>query len=221
MLLPRLEHPGDRRHRAPVARGRGHAEQPIELREVANGSHLAAVDAKDEAAFCPTIFRPQAPAAGNCNGSGEAGLRSFASTLTNETTSAPDAWPASGFNETRRSTSRPLQIMTCVSNGSCRASWARRIAWLPGFRTTNVPAAPTFTTSKRRSCCTSALGRKTLCPPTLTPLRKTTSAMNRYVVLPGSSYKPNSVPAGSANTANAPMPGPISVRGFTTRPPAL
>jgi hypothetical protein len=36
----------------------------------------------------------------------------------------------------------------------------------------------------------------------------------------GSSYNPNSVPAGSAKTANAPEPGAMSDRGVNTRPPA-
>ncbi len=35
----------------------------------------------------------------------------------------------------------------------------------------------------------------------------------------GSSYSPNSFPTGSANTANAPIPDPIWVRGVRIRPP--
>src|SRR5206468_7571774 len=42
----------------------------------------------------------------------------------------------------------------------------------------------------------------------------------RFYSRRGSSYRPNSFPTGSTNTKNVPIPGPISVRGVRTRPPA-
>jgi len=61
--------------------------------------------------------------------------------------------------------------------------------------------------------------------------RRTRSFTSLFDQRAGSSYSPNSAPAGSAKTANAPMPGPISFRGWppeggpydrvTIRPPEL
>ena len=51
-----------------------------------------------------------------------------------------------------------------------------------GRRITKVPAAPMLTASRCFSCSASVVGRKVLCPPTLTPLRRTTSA-TRFLLL--------------------------------------
>ena len=68
--------------------------------------------------------------------------------------------------------SRPWQITISVSNGSLFASSARSCALVTGRRITKVPAAPMLTASRCFSCSANALGRKVLCPPTLTPLEK-------------------------------------------------
>jgi hypothetical protein len=56
-------------------------------------------------------------------------------------------------------------------------SW-RSFAWLIGFWTTKVPAAPTLNTPSLASLLARTLGRKILCPPTLTPFKKTTEAID-------------------------------------------
>jgi hypothetical protein len=72
--------------------------------------------------------------------------------------------------------SRPWQTTISATNGSLRATSARAWAWVIGCRSTSVPAAPILTAPRRFSASASLVGRKVLWPPTLTPLRKTTSA---------------------------------------------
>ena len=90
--------------------------------------------------------------------------------------SGRDGSISNGFSIFRRTISRPSHIRTSVANGSFRSSAVRNFFRDPGFRTTNVPAAPTFTTSYSLNCRARRLGRKVLCPPTLTPRRKTIRA---------------------------------------------
>ena len=66
--------------------------------------------------------------------------------LTNRTISGRDGSVPNGFSISRRIRWRPSQSTTSASNGSFRRSSARNFPRGPGFRTTNVPAAPTFTT---------------------------------------------------------------------------
>src|SRR2546425_7512155 len=66
--------------------------------------------------------------------------------------------------------------MHSALKGSLWSNSARSVAWLIALRITKVPAAPTLTTSKSANSLARALGRNTLCPPTLTPLRNTTKA---------------------------------------------
>src|SRR5919108_2768333 len=82
--------------------------------------------------------------------------------------------------------SLPLQIMTSASNGKRRIISARSFARLTVLRITKVPAAPTLTTSKRSNSSAKTLGRNVLCPPTLTPLRRTTSAIDSSLLSGGS-----------------------------------
>lgn len=96
--------------------------------------------------------------------------------LTNRTISAPAGSVPNGYSFSKRTKSRPLQIITFASNGSFLSSSAQNFSRDPGFRTTNVPAAPTFTTSYSLSSLARTLGRTLLCPPTLMPRRKTTRA---------------------------------------------
>ena len=100
----------------------------------------------------------------------------FAITLANCKIAGPDGCPAKGSDDASRRISLPSQIMTSASNGSRRANSARIFMRATGFRMTKVPAAPMLTASKL-SVFASTLGRNVLCPPTLTPLRRTTSAI--------------------------------------------
>jgi hypothetical protein len=117
------------------------------------------------------------PLGGNLNGT-EARPRSAVDRmLTNRTISGREGSAPNGFSISIRIRSRPSQSITSASNGNFRSSSARNFARDPGFRTTKVPAAPTFTTSYSLSSLASMLGRNVLCPPTFTPRRKTTRAI--------------------------------------------
>lgn len=101
----------------------------------------------------------------------------FARTLTNRTISGRDGSAANGLSLSNRRRSRPSQTTTCDPSGSLRRNSARNLIRDPGFRTTSVPAAPTFVTSYSRSSLASMLGRTLLCPPTLMPRKKTMRAI--------------------------------------------
>jgi hypothetical protein len=98
------------------------------------------------------------------------------STLTKRTTPRRTGCPSNGFFEVRLAMSRPWQTTISATNGSLRATSARAWAWVIGCRSTSVPAAPILTAPRCFSASASSVGRKVLWPPTLTPLRKTTSA---------------------------------------------
>src|SRR5207302_3139936 len=101
--------------------------------------------------------------------------------LTNRTTSGGDGSAANGFSVSSRIRSRASHIIISASNGIFRSNAARNLARDPGLRTTNMPAAPTFTTSKSLSSRARMLGRNVLCPPTLTPRRKTMRVILRIM----------------------------------------
>ena len=117
------------------------------------------------------------PSGGNATGREARMLPAFDRMLTNRTTSGRDGSAPNGFSVSRRMRSWPSQSTTSAWNGSFRSNSARNFARDPGLRTTNVPAAPTFTTSKLLSSLARMLGRNVRCPPTLTPRRKTMSAI--------------------------------------------
>jgi hypothetical protein len=97
--------------------------------------------------------------------------------LTNRTKSGRDGSVPNGFSVSRRIRLRPSQNTTSASNGSFRSNSARNSPRDPGFRTMNVPAAPTLMTSYSLNSLARMLGRNVLWPPTLTPLRKTIRAI--------------------------------------------
>jgi len=97
-------------------------------------------------------------------------------TLTKRTSPGRTDCPSKGFFEIRVAMSRPGQTTMSATNGSLRATAARAWAWVIGRRMTSVPAAPMLTAPRCFSASASLVGRKVLWPPTLTPLRKTTSA---------------------------------------------
>jgi hypothetical protein len=72
--------------------------------------------------------------------------------------------------------SRPWQTTISATNGRLLATSARAWACVIGCRRTSVPAAPILTAPRCFNASASLVGRKVLWPPTLTPLRKTTSA---------------------------------------------
>ena len=98
------------------------------------------------------------------------------STLTKRTTPRRTDCPSKGFFEIKLAMSRPRQTTISATNGSLRATSARAWACVIGCRRTSVPAAPILTAPRCSSASASLVGRKVLWPPTLTPLRKTTSA---------------------------------------------
>jgi hypothetical protein len=67
--------------------------------------------------------------------------------LTNRTTSGPAGTLPKGLSVSKRIRSRPSQSTTSAWNGNFRSNAARNLVREPGFRTTNVPAAPILTTS--------------------------------------------------------------------------
>ena len=87
------------------------------------------------------------PSDGNVTGSDARTPPAFDRILTNRTTSEADGSVANGFSVSRRMRSRPSHSTTSASNGSFRRNAVRNLAGDPGLRTTNVPAAPTLTTS--------------------------------------------------------------------------
>jgi hypothetical protein len=97
-------------------------------------------------------------------------------TLTKRTTPRPTDCPSKGFFEIRLAISRPWQTTISATNGSRRATSARAWVRVTGCRMTSVPAAPILTAPRCFNAWASLVGRKVLWPPTLTPLRKTTSA---------------------------------------------
>jgi len=101
----------------------------------------------------------------------------FERMLTNRTRSGRVGSAPNGSSLSNRIRLLPLQDAISAVNGNFRRSSARNFAREPGFRTTNVPAAPTFTTSKAPSSLASVLGRNVLCPPTLMPRKKTIRAI--------------------------------------------
>jgi len=98
------------------------------------------------------------------------------STLTKWTTSRRVDRPSKGFLEYRLAMSRPWQTTISATNGSFRSTSARAWAWVIDCRMTSVPAAPILTAPRCSSASANLEGRKVLWPPTLIPLRKTTSA---------------------------------------------
>lgn len=127
---------------------------------------------------CEAITRTNHPASeGNATGSEARTPPTFDRMLTNRTTSEGHGSGPNGFSISNRMRSRPSHRTTSALNGSLSSNAARNFARDPGLRTTKVPAAPTFTTSKSLSSRARMLGRKVRCPPTLTPRRKTTRAI--------------------------------------------
>ena len=127
--------------------------------------------------FClARIFISHWPLDGNCMGVDGVKRGRWDSTLTKRTTSPRADCPKKGFFEIRLVISRPWQTTISATNGSSRATSARAWAWDIRFRMTSVPAAPILTAPRCFSASASFVGRKVLWPPTLTPLRKTTSA---------------------------------------------
>jgi hypothetical protein len=150
--------------------------------------------------YSPRMNRPFAamsrtshsPCDGNSVGMGGGTRAGFGRTLTKRTTSARGGSHPNGVSVIRRIRSRAWQRTTSESNGSLRRNSARSRVSCPGFQTMKVPAAPTFTTSWSPSSRANTLGRNVLYPPTLTPRRKTTTAIYRasrlYAVLPRSDF---------------------------------
>jgi hypothetical protein len=122
------------------------------------------------------IFSSHWPLEGNLMGMGGAKRGARQSRLTKRTTSGRIGCSAKRFLDTNFAISRPWQTTISVSNGSLRPTSARTCAWVTRCRITNVPAAPMLTVPRCFSCSASLVGRNFRCPPTLTPLRKTTSA---------------------------------------------
>jgi hypothetical protein len=122
------------------------------------------------------IFISHGPLDGNRIGVDGVKRGRWDSTLTNRTTPRGTDRPSKGFFEIRFAMSRPWQTTISATNGSWRATSARAWAWVIGCRRTSVPAAPILTAPRCSSASASLVGRKVLWPPTLTPLRNTTSA---------------------------------------------
>ncbi len=122
------------------------------------------------------IFISHGPLDGNRMGVDGVKRGRWDSTLTKRTTPRRSDCPSKGFFEIRLAMSRPGQTTMSATNGSLRATAARAWAWVIGCRITRVPAAPILTAPRCLSASASLVGRKVLWPPTLTPLRKTTSA---------------------------------------------
>src|SRR5215467_3170974 len=117
------------------------------------------------------------PCEGNETGSDARTPPALGRMLRKRTTSAGQGSVPNGSFICKRIRSRPSHRTTFASNGSLRSNAARNFARDRGLRTTKVPAAPTLTTSYSLSSRAKRLGWKVLCPPTLTPRRKTTRAM--------------------------------------------
>ncbi len=122
------------------------------------------------------IFISHGPLGGNRMGVDGVKRGRCDSTLTKWTTPGRTDCPSKGFFEIRLAMSRPWQTTISATNGSLRATSARAWAWVIGCRRTSVLAAPILTAPRCFSASASLVGRKVLWPPTLTPLRKTTSA---------------------------------------------
>ena len=122
------------------------------------------------------IFISHGPLDGNRMGVGGVKRGRWDSTLTKRTIPPRTDCPAKGFFEIRLVMSRPRQTTISAANGRWRATSARACAWVIGCRMTSVPAAPILTAPRCFSASANLVGRKVLWPPTLIPLRKTTSA---------------------------------------------
>src|SRR4029077_1421660 len=122
------------------------------------------------------IFISHGPLDGNRMGVDGVKRGCWDSTLTKRTTPPRTDCPSKGLFEIRVATSRPWQTAISATNGSLRATSARAWAWVIRCRMTSVPAAPILTAPRCCNASASLVGRKVLWPPTLTPLRKTTSA---------------------------------------------
>jgi hypothetical protein len=122
------------------------------------------------------IFISHGPLGGNRMGVDGVKRGRWESTLTKRTTPRRTDCLRKGFFKIRVAMSRPGQTTMSATNGSLRATAARAWAWVICRRITSVPAAPILTAPKCFSASASLVGRKVLWPPTLTPLRKTTSA---------------------------------------------
>jgi hypothetical protein len=129
----------------------------------------------------PRIRTNHSPVPGSAIGRETEPRPAFDRMLTNRTTSGCGGSAPKGCSISNRIRSRPLQNATSASNGNFRRRAARSFACVPGFRTTSVPAAPTFTTSWAPSSLASILGRNVRCPPTLIPRRKTIRGIPRPV----------------------------------------
>jgi hypothetical protein len=118
--------------------------------------------------------------AGRLIGSGIGTRGRLGRTLTKRTMSGPEGSLANGSAGASCSTSLAEQTITSVSKGSRRRNSWRSAGCLMGFQTTKVPAAPTFVTPSSAISLASQLGRKVRCPPTLTPFKKTTEAIESF-----------------------------------------
>ncbi len=87
------------------------------------------------------------PSGGNATGRVARRPPALDKMLTNRTISGCGVWVPNAFSVSRRIRSRPSQSTTSALNGSLRSNSARNSPRDPGFRTINVPAAPTLTTS--------------------------------------------------------------------------
>lgn len=134
----------------------------------------------------------QRPLAGSRHGNGGRRRTGAVSTPTHPRRSLEKATPANGSRATRATISRAGRIASTGSKGSWRVSSRRMVVGLAADRTTNVPAAPTLTTSSRLRAAATFAGRKTCDPPTFAARRKTTCAMRRIVAENGPRVGPSS-----------------------------
>ena len=146
------------------------------------------------------IFISHGPLDGNRIGVDGAKRGRWDSTLTKRTTSGRNVCPPKGSFDSRFTISRDWQTTISATNGSLRATSARAWAWVNRCRRTRVPAAPILTAPRCLSASASLVGRKVLWPPTLTPLRKTTSATRFCQTNPLESLH-------STSAAERPVPG--------------
>ena len=172
-----LQDPQDCVDRVPIPGRRRHTVEFVDLAKIADRLHVTTVHPKHELSIATRSPEPATPRLTETRLEATPG-RHRLSTGCSRIEQHPRVTDraANGFFVSRRKRSRPSQSTTSVE-WQLSEQRSTELARDPGLRTTNVPAAPTLTTSKSLISLARMLGRNVRCPPTLTPRRNTTRAM--------------------------------------------
>ena len=133
-----FQNPQHGEYSVPTARCRRHPKQLIDLAQIANCFHLAAIHPYTRRLFEPMIRTSHSPHSGRAIGREIPRCPAPDRMLTNGTTSVRGGSVSNGLSISSRINSLPSQKTMVASKGSFRRNSSRNFARNPGLRMTSV-----------------------------------------------------------------------------------